>query len=77
MTSQDAIEVKQSTIEGLGLFACRSFSPGDTVHRINVIREITPDAPLRPHLGERHDHCDYPDGKVMLIGYPSRHLNHS
>jgi SET domain-containing protein len=76
MASQDAIEVKQSAIEGLGLFACRNFGPGETVHRINVVREITPEAPLRPDLGERYDHCDYPDGKVVLIGYPSRHLNH-
>ncbi len=77
MASQDAIEVRESAIEGLGLFACRAFLPGETVHRIKVVREITPDAPLRPDLGERSDHCDYPDGKVVLIGYPSRHLNHS
>ena len=32
---------------------------------------------MREDLGERADHCDYPDGKVVLIGYPSRHLNHS
>jgi hypothetical protein len=28
-------------------------------------------------LGERIDHCDYPDGKILLLGYPDRHLNHS
>jgi len=44
---------------------------------VNVIREITPDAPLRPDQGERRDHCDYPDGKVVLIGPPDCHLNHS
>ena len=77
MVSQNTIEVKQSAIEGRGLFACRIFGPDETIHRINVVREITPEAPLRPDLGERYDHCDYPDGKVMLIGYPSHHLNHS
>ena len=77
MASQDAIEVKQSAIEGLGLLACRNVDLGEIVHRINVVREITPEAPLRPDLGERYDHCDYPDGKVVLIGYPSHHLNHS
>lgn len=71
------VEVRPSAIEGLGLFARRGFLPGDRIRRINVVREITPDAPLRPDAGERWDHCDYPDGKVVLIGFPDRHLNHS
>jgi SET domain len=45
--------------------------------QINVVREITPTSPLRQELGERADHCDYPDGKVVLIGAPDRHVNHS
>jgi len=77
MSERDAIAVQASSIEGLGLFACRAFQERERVHRINVVREITAEAPLRPELGERFDHCDYPDGKVVLIGYPSRHLNHS
>ena len=28
-------------------------------------------------MGERVDHCSYPDGKVLLWGYPDRHVNHS
>ncbi len=71
------ILVRPSAIEGLGIFAARLFLPGDRIRHVNVLREVTPDAPLRPELGERHDHCDYPDGKVVLIGYPDRHLNHS
>jgi SET domain-containing protein len=77
MGDPDAVIVKPSAIEGLGLFACRCCHEGETIHRIAVVREITADAPLREELGERFDHCDYPDGKVVLIGYPSRHLNHS
>ncbi len=73
----EPVEVRASAIEGLGLFACRAFHAGERVHRINVVREVTPEAPLREDLGERFDHCDYPDGKVILIGFPSRHLNHS
>ncbi len=38
---------------------------------------MTPEAPLRPELGERSDHCDYPDGRVVLLGPPDRHTNHS
>jgi SET domain-containing protein len=71
------VEVRSSGIEGLGLFAARSFGAGETIRTINVVREITANAPLRPELGERHDHCDYPDGKTVLIGYPDRHVNHS
>ncbi|MCU0292852.1 MAG: SET domain-containing protein [Thermoanaerobaculaceae bacterium] len=71
------IEVKQSAIEALGLLACRAFEPDEQIHRIVAIREITAEGPLRADLGERFDHCDYPDGKMVLIGFPSRHLNHS
>ncbi len=71
------IDVRQSAIEGLGIFAARPFRAGDRIHRINIVREITPEAPLRPELGERQDHCDYPDGRVVLFGFPDRHINHS
>ena len=70
------VEARPSVIEGLGLFACRPFAALEIIHRINVVRELTAAAPLRPELGERRDHCDYPDGKVVLIGPPDRHLNH-
>jgi hypothetical protein len=58
------VEVRQSVIEGLGIFATRSFNAGEQIRKINVVREITPECPLREDLGERQDHCDYPDGKV-------------
>ncbi len=71
------VVVRPSPIEGLGLFAARPFPAGERIRRVNVVREITPEAPLRPDLGERQDHCDYPDGRVVLLGYPDRHTNHS
>lgn len=71
------VEVRPSAIEGLGVFATRSFRAGDRIRRVNVVREITPEAPIREDLGERTDHCNYPDGKVVLYGLPDRHLNHS
>ena len=70
------VEARPSGIEGLGLFAARACASGETIRRIGVVREITPDAPLRPELGERADHCDYPDGRVVLIAFPDRHVNH-
>jgi SET domain-containing protein len=71
------VEVKPSSIEGLGIFAARPFRAGDRIRRVNVVREITAEAPIREDLGERIDHCDYPDGKVFLLGFPDRHINHS
>jgi uncharacterized protein len=71
------VEVRLSPIEGLGIFAARPFLAGERIRRINVVREITPEAPLREDLGERADHCAYPDGKTMLWGFPDRHVNHS
>ena len=71
------IVVRQSSIEGLGIFARRTFVVGECITRVHVVREITTDAPLRPERGERIEHCAYPDGKVLLIAFPERHVNHS
>jgi SET domain-containing protein len=71
------VEVRASPIEGLGVFAARAFRAGERIRRINIVREITAEAPLREELGERQDHCDYPDGRVVLLGFPDRHTNHS
>ncbi|HXY10684.1 MAG TPA: SET domain-containing protein-lysine N-methyltransferase [Terriglobales bacterium] len=71
------VEVRASPIEGLGLFAARPFCAGQRIRQINVVREVTPTSPLREELGERADHCDYPNGKIVLLGYPDRHVNHS
>ena len=71
------VEVRTSGIQGFGVFAASSFRAGDRIRRINVVREVTADAPLREDLGERADHCNYPDGKVVLYGSPDRYLNHS
>jgi SET domain-containing protein len=71
------IEVKTSPREGLGIFALRDFDQGELIHRVAFEREITEQFPLRPELGERFDHCSYPDGKIMLVAFPYRHMNHS
>ena len=76
-SAERAVEVRASGIEGLGMFAVRPFQAGERIKRVNVVREITAEFPLRNELGERADHCDYPDGKVVLLGFPDRHVNHS
>ena len=71
------VEVRKSGIEGLGVFAVRPFRAGQRIRQVNVIREITDEAPLREDLGERGDHCAYPDGRVVLYGSPDCYVNHS
>lgn len=75
--SDPDVEVKSSGIEGYGIFARRPIRAGERIREISVVREVTPDTPLRADLGERADHCDYPDGKVVLLGFPDRYVNHS
>ena len=71
------IEIRPSPIEGLGIFAARRFRAGDRITKMNIVREITPETPIREDLEERIDHCAYPDGKVVLVAFPERHVNHS
>jgi SET domain-containing protein len=70
------VEVKMSSIQGLGVFAARPFRAGERIRRVNIVREVTPDSPLREDAGERIEHCGYPDGKIVLWGFPDRHVNH-
>jgi hypothetical protein len=70
------VEVRLPPIEGSGVFATHSFHAWERTRRVNVVREITADAPLREDAGERRNHLDYPDDKVILFGIPDRHINH-
>ena len=71
------IEVRASGIEGLGMFARRPIQTGEQIHVLQYEREITAEDPLRPEAGERPEHCAYPDGRVLLVAFPDRHMNHS
>ena len=71
------VQIRASSIEGLGLFAARRFGARQRIRQINVVREVRPSTPLREELGERADHCDYPNGKIVLLGPPDRYVNHS
>ena len=71
------VELRASPIEGLGVFARRRFAAGEIVRPVNVVREVTKEMPLRQSVGEEARHCAYPDGRILLLGAPDRHLNHS
>jgi len=50
----------------LGVFALRFNVPGQRIRQVNIVREVTSDAPLQEELGERVEQGGYPDGKVVL-----------
>ena len=78
MTVTDAnVDVRASPVQGLGVFARRCFEAGAMIRRVNIVREITVQSPLRPELGELFEHCAYPEDRVVLYGFPDRHFNHS
>lgn len=72
------VVARKSLIEGVGVFAGRRFSEGEVVLVIDTSRVVDEAHPLRPERGDQEDHCAYlQDGRVVLLGVPERHLNHS
>ncbi|MBN1669249.1 MAG: SET domain-containing protein-lysine N-methyltransferase, partial [Anaerolineales bacterium] len=73
-----AVTISPSLIHGLGVCAARGFASGESILVINDSRQVNPDHPLRPELGETESHCDQiAAGVVVLLQSPERYLNHS
>ena len=77
MSSDSCVEVRESQVEGLGIFAKRSIPRGAVIRQVVVIREVSAKHPLCPENGECLEHCAHFDGKTFLYGSPDRHMNHS
>ena len=72
------VTVNESVISGLGMFSLESIPSGKMILAIDDSRIVTPEFPLVEGQGEREYHCDYlADGKVVLMQFPERHINHS
>lgn len=72
------VAVKESSIDGMGVFASKNIAKGKVVLAIDDSRVLTPELPLDESKGEFEYHCDYlADGKVVLMQFPERHINHS
>ena len=71
------VEVRESPIEGLGVFAVSAIRAGELIREYNLLREVTPETPVDPSNGEAIEHCTYPGSRVFLVGHPDRHFNHS
>lgn len=72
------VAVKESSINGMGVFASKHIAKGELVLAIDDSRVLTLELPLDESKGEFEYHCDYlAGGKVVLMQFPERHINHS
>jgi uncharacterized protein len=72
------VEVKNSKINGQGVFAARDFESDEVILPLDDSRVVDEKHPLRPELGELEYHCDYlADGKVVLQPSPECYINSS
>lgn len=72
------VALKESPINGVGVFAVGDFKVGYPILKIDDSRVVTIEQPLRESAGEYSHHCDYlAGGKVVLMQIPERHINHS
>lgn len=70
-------EVRQSPIHGMGLFALRTFEPGEVILRWDLSRLIPKDE--FPLLSSAEQHYTHPfdEDKLILVQPPERFVNHS
>ena len=72
------IEIRPSTIHGVGVFAIDAISCGEVLHQIDDSRVVDDEHPLRPEIGENPVHRDWlPDGTTVLMKEPAGRFNHS
>jgi hypothetical protein len=75
---QGRVEVRQSPIHGLGVFAVRAFHAGELIFVRDETRLVTADNPLNAAKGEVEHHCDWLwDGIQVLLPSPDCYVNHS
>lgn len=69
-------EVRQTGHTGRGIYACQPIAVSDVIARVEYVREVTSQHPLR--ADERYDHQMYlPDGRIFLVAEPMCYFNHS
>ncbi len=71
-----SVEIKNSNIQGKGVYACKNFKNGSCVLKIDDSHVITDITTLTKEQYELH--CDYlSDGTVILMQEPEVYINHS
>src|SRR6266850_305331 len=77
-TARDAdTEVRQSLIHGIGLFALRTFEPGEVILRWDLSRLIPKDECALLSPAEQHYTNPFDEDRLILIQPPERFVNHS
>ena len=71
------VEVRESPIQGRGVFAVSDIPAGAVIREYNLIREVTASSRIDPERGECAEHCTYPGDRIFLVGPPDRYFNHS
>ncbi|MCW4028685.1 MAG: SET domain-containing protein-lysine N-methyltransferase [Candidatus Bathyarchaeota archaeon] len=70
-----AVVVRDSCIEGKGVFATRDFKKGETVIKWDTSKQITPaEAELVSETEKRY--LAYRDGKIIVQQTPAKYVNH-
>jgi SET domain-containing protein len=71
------VSARPSEIADQGVFASERIAAGEVACKFRLLREVPKEAPWRPGLDERPEHCPLIDGSFYLVDAPERHLNHS
>ncbi len=69
-------EVRESPIEGKGVFALRDFKEGERVVKWER-KELSPEELEALSTHDRDRYVSLKDGKYLLSGEPMRYVNHS
>jgi SET domain-containing protein len=74
--NSENVEVKDSPIQGKGLFARRDIKEGETVLAWDVSHPVTEEEFSKMNEGEKAYVAKYRDG-LILVQEPERYINHS
>lgn len=70
------VEVRESKIEGKGVFALKDFKKGELILDIDDTQVITDPGTLSQY--QKDYECDWlENGKIILMKEPEKHINHS
>jgi SET domain-containing protein len=69
------VVVRESRIEGKGVFAIRDFKKGETVIKWDISRQITP-AEAELASAEDKRYLAYRGGKIIVQQVPAKYVNH-
>ncbi len=75
--NSDRVEIRQSGIHGLGLFALREFATGDVVLRWDTSQVISREDLSRLPEPERKYTHPFSDTRMLIVQSPERFVNHS